>query len=116
MDTEITIETVVSKFWFCIWEQPLFQRKDDDSVCVSVQMCIGCVLMHLFIYSTNPVYVRCCAVAGEYNGEQLEVVSRVAFPGKVIRHSPCSRLKCSDERNRILFDPPGGAGRASWRK
>lgn len=34
MDTEITIETVVSKFWFYVWEQPLFQHKDGDSVCV----------------------------------------------------------------------------------
>ena len=58
-------------------------------------MCIGCVLMCVSIYSTNPMYVKCRAVAGEYSGEQLEVVSEAAFPGKVIGHSQCSRLKCA---------------------
>ena len=51
--------------------------------------------MCVSIYSTNPMYVKCRAVAGEYSGEQLEVVSEAAFPGKVIGHSQCSRLKCA---------------------
>ena len=86
MDTEITIETVVSKFWFYIWEQPLFQHKDDDCMCVCANVRWVCadVFVHLFYY---PVCVRCCAVAGENNGEQLEVVSGTAFPEKVIGHS-----------------------------
>ena len=94
MDTEIPIETVVSKFWFYIWEQPLFQHKDDDCMCVRANARWVCadVFVHMVYY---PVCVRCCAVAGEYNGEELEVVSGAAFPEKVIGHSQHSRLKCS---------------------
>ena len=66
------------------------------------------------------MYVKCRAVAGEYSGEQLEVVSEAAFPGKVIGHSQCSRLKCAAAAaeslpscptlcNPIDGSPPGSA-------
>ena len=64
--------------------------------------------MLLFICSASYIYVRCCAVAGEYSGGPTKEVPGTALPGKMVRLT-AQQAKCGYERNTV--GPPGGARR-----